>query len=124
MKLTTTQAKLRATVATLSNEKEINAKKQNEIILLQAKLEMMSIEKEKLLNALNESIELSDVNYKTTSNIPMSDLENDFNINDHFERDNLNFNDSDGNDLIHTDEPYADMNDIYAGQEEAEFNSG
>ena len=85
MKLTTTQAKLRATTTTLSQEKDSNANKSNEIKQLQSKLDLLTIEKNKLLNALNEekANENQKIAYKSSapkSSIPLSSLENDFNV--------------------------------------------
>ena len=130
MKLTTTQAKLRATTATLSQEKDMNANKSNEIKLLQSKLDLLTIEKNNLWNALKEEVnnkpQQNDVVVMTTTLTQQKDYGVDYVDNDDDE-------DDDGREVMGViDQSYVDMGDmsklsmtaIYAGHDEAEFQSG
>ena len=132
MKLTTTQAKLRASTATLSQEKDMNANKSNEIKQLQSKLDLLTIEKNKLWNALKEEVnnkpQQNDVVVMTTS----LTQQNDYGVDDGYV-DNDDDVDDVGREVMGViDESYVDMGDmsklsmtaIYAGHDEAEFQSG
>lgn len=131
MKLTTTQAKLRATTATLSQEKDMNANKSNEIKLLQSKLDLLTIEKNNLWNALKEEVnnkpQQNDVVVMTTT----LTQQKDYGVDDYV--DNDDDEDDDGREVMGViDQSYVDMGDmsklsmtaIYAGHDEAEFQSG
>lgn len=131
MKLTTTQAKLRATNATLSQEKDMNANKSNEIKQLQSKLDLLTIEKNKLWNTLKEEVnskpQEDDVVVMTT----ILTQQNNYDVDDdHVDNDD---EEDDGHQVMGViDESYIDMGDmsklsmtaIYAGHDEAEFQSG
>jgi hypothetical protein len=128
MKLTTTQAKLRATTATLSQEKDMNTNKSNEIKQLQSKLDLLTIEKNKLWNALKE-----EVNNKPQQNDATTlTQQNDYGVDDGYV-DNDDDVDDVGREVMGViDESYVDMGDmsklsmtaIYSGHDEAEFQSG
>ena len=131
MKLTTTQAKLRATTATLSQEKDMNANKSNEIKLLQSKLDLLTIDKNNLWNALKEEVnnkpQQNDVVVMTTT----LTQQKDYGVDDYV--DNDDDEDDDGREVMGViDQSYVDMGDmsklsmtaIYAGHDEAEFQSG